>query len=353
MNVVAGGAPFGTIDDLVYALRRFPTLAIEFVRMMNPVTDFRNSIELLLLVCVIGLCTPLTADEPVLSPLGDATQETRALVSKAALGYGGESQIGSVTFLHVTASMVQAEAGGEFRMTIESLSSFTDQHFARIRTSQGTMTLAVNGPDAYLVPAGGTVRGAAIRLTPEERSDLISYFVSDPLFVLRNRKSSRFLFAAGAAETAGSIECRRLHVYADGMSVVWLVDLATGRIVRTEVGDQLSEFSEWKVSGPLTVPYLVTTTTRGGKLISRTSYGIYEINPRTFDVTAVMRKPDLWLMRWKVQPQAGGAPPTPSYDAASQSSAEASKTAAPYPPPVIPAEDASIVIWHPSSRSLP
>jgi hypothetical protein len=66
-----------------------------------------------------------------------------------------------------------------------------------------------------------------------------------------------------------------------------------------------------------------------------------------------MRKPDLWLMRWKVQPQAGGTPPTPSYGAASQSSAEASKTAATYRPPVIEIEDGTVVIWDPSSGSLP
>ena len=308
-----------------------------------------NSFVIGLAVCFGGV---LAADEPMLQPLGDASAETRALVGKAVLGFGGESQLGSVNLLHVTAQIVQAEAAGEFRMTIESLSSFPDQHLARIRTSQGTMTLAVNGPDAYLIPARATVRGAAIRLTPEERDDLIRYFVSDPLFVLRDRKSSRFLFAAGSSETVSDIECRRLHVYADGMSVVWLVDLATGRIVRTETGEERSDFSEWKLSGPLNVPYRVTTT-RGGKVISTTSYAAYDVNPRTFDFANKLRKPDLWLMRWKVQPKAGGGSGSPSSGRAGTTESDTSKTAATYRPPVVSMEDASVAIWDPSAGSPP
>jgi hypothetical protein len=291
------------------------------------------------------------AEEVTFSPLADASAETRALVEKALDGYGGAAKIGTVNLLHVVANIVQVEAGGQFRMTIESLSSFPERHLARIRTSQGTMTLALDGPEGYLVPARAAVRGAAIRLTPEERGNLVSYFVSDPFFVLRNRNSSRFMFAAGANETVNGVDCRRLHVYADGMGIVWVVDLASGRIVRTEAGVERSELSEWKESGPISIPGKVTLT-RGGKVIGRSEYAAYEVNPRGYDVATQLRRPDLWLMRWKVQPSAGGsAQPPGSTQRSDQAASESGKTAATYRPPVVDASDSSVVIWDPAGSS--
>jgi hypothetical protein len=249
--------------------------------------------------------------------------------------------------LHVAANIEQYEPSGKFRMTIESLSSFPERYVTRIRTEQGTMTLAMDGPDAYLVPARAAVRGAAIRLTEEERGDLVGYFVSDPFFVLRNRKSTRLLFAAGAAENVNGVECRKLHVYADGKSLAWVVDLSSGRIVRTESGDELSELTEWSESGPISVPRRVTTK-RGGAVIAETRYAAYDVNPRGFDVATQLRKPDLWLMRWKVQPKAGGSGSSGRAQDSSQETSEAGTTAATYRPPVIDAPDSSVLIWDPS-----
>jgi len=307
----------------------------------------RNVLDVLFFACALGFGAAMTADEPLLSPLSGASDETRALVAKALDGYGGESNVGTVNLLHVSAQLEQFDSAGEYRMSIDSLSSFPDKHIARIRTGQGTMTLAIDGPDAYLVPARAAVRGAAIRLTSEERDDLIRYFVSDPFFVLRNRRSSRFLFAAGSAETVNGTACRMLHVYADGMNVAWLVDLATGRIVRTQSGDERSEFSDWKAAGGITVPELVTTT-RGGKLVARTHYAAYEVNPRSYDVATQLRKPDLWLMRWKVQPKAGGTASSGGSASATESKSEAGTTAATYRPPDIQIGDSSVAIWDPS-----
>lgn len=308
----------------------------------------RNRFAPMLLFCALVIALPLAAAEPALSTLSGASPETLALVAKAVDGYGGEAKVGLVNLLHVSARLEQIEQAGVYEMSIDSVSSFPDKHIARIRTDQGTMTIAIDEGDAYVIPARSAVRGAAIRLTPEERDDLIRYFASDPFFVLRNRRSSRFLFAAGAEETVNGVACRTLHVYADGMGLAWLVDLASGRIVRISSGDERSEPSEWKTSGGLTVPSRVTTT-RGGKLVARSYYAGYEINPESFDVAESFRKPSLWLMRWKVQPRGGGT--VTSSGSADSSRNESGMAAASYRPPDVHTGDASVGVWDDSGFS--
>lgn len=297
-----------------------------------------------LIVAIFLPAMGATAEDPALATLTDADKETQALVAKVVAGYGGETALSRIETIRAVSLIVQKDNGSSYRMAIEALSSFPERFFARISTSQGSMSLAINAQDAYLIPAKAAVPGAAIRLTQNERDDLIRYFNSDPLFVIKNRRSSHYFFAAGTSEKVGSTDCQRLHVFADGLSSDWLVDQATGRVVRTVIGDLQNDFDEWKAVGQSSVPFKVKTTSKG-VVVSEMAYAAYELNP-SIEIDPIFRKPDLWLMRWKVQPRAGGSAYSPGTSSSSSGQSEQSKSsAATYRPPVVAPTDSSVVIW--------
>ncbi len=301
-----------------------------------------------LAIGILAWSTAAFAADSALSSYAECDPGTRALVDKVVAGFGGESAIATIETIRGVAQITQKVQGGDYRMSIDALSSFPDRLHARIRTSQGTMTIAITAQDAYIIPARAAVKGAAIRLTPEERDDLLHFFACDPLFILRNRRDPHYFFASGSVEKVDGIDCRKLMVFADGFRIDWLVDPTTGRVVRTDVGGQVSEFSNWTSVGKIPVPRVVRTT-QNGKLVSEMSYVEYEINPN-IDVTPIFRRPDLWLMRWTVQPGAGQSRAGAGDAGDSRAYAQSGKTAATYRPPEVDG-GANVTIWDPAAGS--
>jgi hypothetical protein len=270
------------------------------------------------------------------------------LVEKMIDGLGGRSALLTVDVTRSVATINVTNRAPEDPVQIEMLSSFPDRHLARVQTAQGVMTIAVDGSDAYVRPVKSTIRGAAIRLTADERNDLLHYFSTDPFFVARNARSSEYRFLAAERESIAGTECQALRVSQLGTESKWWIDLTSGRVVRSEFRGRQNEFSEWRTVGRLSVPYVVTTSSEG-KVISQARFIVVEVNP-AIDVAESFRKPDLWLARWSLPARDARASSYSSYQAYSSYSGYSGSSQAysgyTYRPPVVYSPAASsIVIW--------
>jgi len=167
------------------------------------------------------------------------------------------------------------------------------------------MTLGIEESASYMIPSPDKqqIKGAAIKLTPEERADLIHYFSADPFFVVKMRRNPTYKFAAGPSLKLADKSCQVLHANIDGLDVDWTIDLESGRLLRAEAGGEASEFSDWQQVGGVAVPFKVRTT-KNGAFVSETKLSKYEVNPE-IDAYTAFRVPDLWLTRWQVPPRRG------------------------------------------------
>jgi len=290
-------------------------------------------LNILMFVTAIVLSPTLLADEELLYSYPDADARTTAILNKVESAFGGRQRLESVRQLH---RIVRIDSDGkssesqDAATAVESLSDFPSRYFARVRTAEGTLQISINDELAYIIPAKSKVPNAAIKITQDERDELVHYFSSDPLFGLKMARSSRCKFGAGKERTIGTMMCEVLHVYADGLSVDWMIDPASGRVVQMESGGDVSELSDWRSVGGLTVPFR-SVTKRNGSGVSSTKVERYRVNPEV-DLNALFRTPTLWLTRWVVYSDAGrGA--SNSYRPANSGSSSRSSSFSSYKPP--------------------
>ncbi len=255
---------------------------------------------------IVGLAATAAeaASTPVFHYRAEFDPATAELVDKLLEGFGGETALSKVHVTHRTATTIQQGVSDDKpeRIAIDSVSEYPNHHLVRVRAANGTMTLGIDEAISYLIPSPDKqkVKGAAIKLTPEERNDLIHYFSADPLFVVKMLHDPNYMFAAGEEVQLGDRKCQILHASISGLGLDWTVDLETGRLLRSTSSGETSEFSDWQQVGSISVPFR-TRTTKDGSLFSETKLAKYEIDP-TIDSRVVFRSPDLWLARWKVPP---------------------------------------------------
>lgn len=258
-------------------------------------------------VAILAALTAAGDNVAPLKPYNELDEPTRALVEKACAGFGEEKVLSRVKTTRRIATTTQAgsDAGPAGKIAIDSISEYPDHHLVHIRAANGTMTLGIEESTSYMIPSPDKqqIKGAAIKLTPEERADLIHYFSADPFFVVKMRRNPSYKFAAGPSLQLEDRSCQVLHANIDGLDVDWTIDLDSGRLLRAEVAGERSEFSDWHDVGGVNVPFKVRTT-KNGSFVSETKLAKYEVNPE-IDAYTAFRVPDLWFTRWKVPPTRG------------------------------------------------
>jgi len=258
-------------------------------------------------VAILGALTAAGDSTETLKPYNELDEPTRALVDKACAGFGEERVLSRVRTTRRIATTTQAgaSAGQAEKIAIDSISEYPDHHLVHIRAANGTMTLGIEESTSYMIPSPDKqkIKNAAIKLTPEERTDLIHYFSADPFFVVKMRHNPSYTFAAGRSLQLGDKSCQVLRANIDGLEIDWTIDLESGRLLRAEAAGEASEFSDWQQIGGVAVPFKVRTT-KNGAFVSETKLAKYEVNPE-IDAYTAFRVPDLWLARWKVPPTRG------------------------------------------------
>jgi len=237
----------------------------------------------------LGTVTPIdiTIPEPgssdkkaaAAAPAG-SNAEGAALIKKVQDFAGGKAKLDAVKAVRTVGSATRKTPQGAMDMEFDNLTVYPDQNRAVMKMPMGEMTMVMSGDTAFMV-----IPGMGVRDVPSsQRDNMRSESKQEMLTILKN--ADKYTFAVTGTEKVGDVEGKILEISGDGASVKWVVDPATGRVLRKTSkshgpmgpADMVSDYADWKSFGGIMFPTSVTAKANGEDAGS-TKISMVEINP--------------------------------------------------------------------------
>jgi zinc protease len=270
-----------TADDVQRVAKKYVHPDQLAVLVVGKESAFEKPLSTLGEVTKIDITIPTGEEKKTAAPAG-SNAEGMALVRKVAQFVGN---VGPVVSLGRTGSMMMKTPQGDMQMDLQSVTRYPDAQRVVMKMPMGEITRVITPEAAFMVtPMGtqdipGSQRDAALG---EMRSDLVT--------VLKNIDNPKYTFAVTGTEAGASV----LEINADGSTVKWHVDPATGRVLRTlsratmpTPADVVTELSEWKQFGGINLPTLAVMS-RNGEKAGEMRLATAEVNP-TIDAKAFVK----------------------------------------------------------------
>jgi zinc protease len=202
--------------------------------------------------------------------------EGLALVNKVAAFVGGKAKIDAIQTIRRTGNMKAVTPQGEMELETNSLTRFPASSKVVMTMPMGTITRVVSPEAAFMITPMGTQD-----IPSSQRESMANDQKSELLTVLKNIGNPKYVFTAGPTENGAQL----LEINADGPTVKWYVDPASGKLLRTVSraggpmpGDAVTEYTEWKSFDGLNIP-VAATITRNGEKAGEFHVTTIEVNP--------------------------------------------------------------------------
>jgi len=238
----------------------------------------------------LGTVTPIdiTIPEPGSSSTPAATKapaasndEGRALIDKVRNFVGGKEKIAAVKATHVVSSINVKTPQGDMALDIDSTTAYPDREHTTMHLPMGEMTMVMTPEASFMVTPMGTQEMPA-----SQKENLRRELKTEILPLLMYADEPGHTFTALGSEKIGDIDARIVEIHAEGSTMKWWIDPATGRVLRkaataqTPAGpaEAVTDYSDWKPFGGLMLPTRYTTT-RNGEAFGNGEVKVIEINP--------------------------------------------------------------------------
>jgi hypothetical protein len=166
---------------------------------------------------------------------------------------------------------------GPMDMEVNMLTKYPDAHRNVIKSPNGEMIFVSTADSAFMSGPMGTQE-----LPGSQRAAMQSDARQDPLTVLKNADKPDYTFTVAGTEKVSYVNAQVLEINSGGSTFKWYVDPATGRILRKvgqgRMGEQVTDYTEWKKFGSLNLP-VTFTVTAGGQPAGGGKIAMVEINP--------------------------------------------------------------------------
>ena len=219
-----------------------------------------------------GTVTPIdiTIPEPGSTKKSSAasTPEGTALLNKVIGFVGGKAKIDAVQAVRSVLSLNQQTPQGPMDIEVDSTIRYPSSLRRIMKMPQAEVTMVVSPEASFMM----TPMGA--QDIPGSQRDVIANQMKQEFFaVLKNAANPSYTFTADG---------NRLTVSADGATSTWDVDVATGKVLRVtrqgRMGEEVTEYTDWKNFGGLMLPAAFTVSSNGQKTGSGTVKSV-EMNP--------------------------------------------------------------------------
>jgi zinc protease len=192
-----------------------------------------------------------------------------ALANKVRDFVGGKAKVQSVNAIRMVSTVSMKTPAGMMDIESDNLTAFPDRRRGVMKTPMGEMTMVSSSGGSFIVGPMGTQDMPSSQREAQQRDAK-----TDMITVLKNIENPKYVFTASGADT--------LEIDADGVAVKWIVDPATGKILRKVSqgprGETITEYAEWKTFDGLSVPVAFTVTT-GGEVGAQGKVSNVELNP--------------------------------------------------------------------------
>ena len=227
----------------------------------------------------LGTVTPIDITIPPPGGSGPATPapkgsnpEGMALLRKVQEWVGGAAAIDNVKTARVTSSRNLVTPQGPMSAEVVALVRYPDSIRQDMTLPMGKVTTVLSPAASFIISPMGNQD-----LPSSQRDEAMADLRAETINILKNANNPKYTFSANGSE---------LTIGADGATVRWVVDPATGRLIRTirsgSRGETVTEYSDWKKFGPLNLATSANTT-RGGEPAGDMKVTNVEINPTVED----------------------------------------------------------------------
>jgi zinc protease len=266
-----------TAEDVARVAKKYVKPESTALLVVGKEKEFDKSLSTLGTVTTIDVTIP----EPGAKPAGAAPAASSALgigMAKKVLDFvGGKAAVDKVQAVRNVGTMSVRSPQGPMDVEIDSITQFPDMHRTVMKTPMGEMTMISTPDAAFMVTPMG-----AQDMPGSQRQAMRSDSRQDLLNVLKNVDNPAYTFNLGPTEKIGDVNAQVIEVNADGSAFKWSIDPATGRILRkvaqSRMGEQTTDYTEWKKFGDLNLPVAFTVTT-GGQQTGGGKLTNIEINP--------------------------------------------------------------------------
>jgi zinc protease len=266
-----------TPEDVVRVAKKYVSPDKLSVLVVGNEKEFGTGLDTLGTVSKIDIAIPEPGAAPAGAKPAGSNAEGTALLNKVVNFVGGASTINSVRTIRRGGTMSVRGPQGPMDVEVDELMILPDQSRRIMKTPMGEMTMVVTPSAAFMATPMGTQD-----IPSSQRSAMDSEAKSDLLTVLRNAGNPAYTFAVTGTEKVGNVDAQVLAVNANGANFKWYVDPSTGRILRKvstgRMGEQVTEYQEWKTFNGLNMPVAFAVTT-GGEPSGGGKLTIFEVNP--------------------------------------------------------------------------
>ncbi len=261
-----------TAEDLARVAKKYVKPDQLAVLVVGNEKDFEKPLSTLGNVTAIDITIPEPGAAP--KPAAGATAapaattpEGRALIDKVINFVGGKSKIDAVQAMRSVINASMQTPQGPMDMETDSLTRYPGALRRVMKMPMGEVTLVIS-PDASFVmtPMG-------VQDLPGSQRDQTANEIKQEFFaILKNAGNPKYAFTASG---------NTLTIDADGSRLTWEID-PSGKVLRStrqgRMGEQITEFTNWKTFSGLMLPSEFTLTTNGQKSGTVTVKSV-EINP--------------------------------------------------------------------------
>jgi zinc protease len=204
-----------------------------------------------------------------------------ALMEKARQFAGGKSALDAVRSVRYVVSMSRQTPQGQMDIESDTLMAFgPDRVRSVMKLPMGEMTMVMTPDTAFM-----TLPGAGTRDIPSSQLGAMKAETKHDLLTVL-KFPERYTFAVKGTEKVGEIEGQIVEISTEGESARLVIDPGSGKILRKIArargpmaqGDQITEYTEWKTFGTLTVP-ATSKIIVNGEQVGSTQLRTIEVNP--------------------------------------------------------------------------